>query len=209
AVGAFLDPPERFLDGLQDFRVGLLQLQLDVDFVVAARLIGHIALACVVLHRRLERLDSARPQDFSALLQQLFLVCGLFHGVSLNFTPCPFDATTVCRRAPLASLRLPRRRAAFGARAARSLCSVLPGLCDQIPRGRDGSVTVSGARHSARSVESGLFRRTSRLEKTPIAETSIAVSTTPAMCSVTKTRHGISRAYRLTPPGSAMAPTQP
>ena len=36
AVGALLDAPQRFFDRLQDLGVGLLQLQLDVDFVVAA-----------------------------------------------------------------------------------------------------------------------------------------------------------------------------
>ena len=50
---------ERFLDRLQDLRVGLLQLECDVDFVVAAGLVGHVALPRVVLHRRLERLDAA------------------------------------------------------------------------------------------------------------------------------------------------------
>ncbi len=36
AVGAFVDAPERFFDRLQNLGVRLLELQLDVDFVVAA-----------------------------------------------------------------------------------------------------------------------------------------------------------------------------
>ena len=58
---------QRFFDRLQDLGVGLLQLELNVDFVVAARLVGHVALAGVVLHRRLKRLDAAGPENFGAL----------------------------------------------------------------------------------------------------------------------------------------------
>src|SRR5881227_800057 len=63
--------------------------------------------------------------------------------------------------------------------------------------------------HSARKVDSGLLRRTSRLESTPIAPTSTAVSATPPTCSPAKIRHGISSAYRLTPQVSAIAPSEP
>src|SRR5213593_2660311 len=63
--------------------------------------------------------------------------------------------------------------------------------------------------HSARSVASGLCRKTSRLDTTPITATRIAVRTTPATCSVTKIFHGISSAYLLTPHVSPIAPTDP
>ena len=49
-----------------------------------------------------------------------------------------------------------------------------------------------------------MFLSTSRLESTPIAATSTAVSATPPTCSRGKMRHGISSAYRLTPHVSAI-----
>ena len=74
AVGALFDARKRLLDGLQNLRVGLLQLQLNVDFVVPARLIRHVALARVVLHRRLQRLDASGADNLAALSQQRVLV---------------------------------------------------------------------------------------------------------------------------------------
>jgi hypothetical protein len=63
-----LDALERFLDGLQDLGVGLFQLQLDVNLVVAAGLVRHVALAArVVLHRPLQGL--ARPPSSSLRLR--------------------------------------------------------------------------------------------------------------------------------------------
>src|SRR4029079_10725097 len=55
AVGALLHPVERFLDRLKDLRVGLLELQLDVYFVVAAGLVGQIPLPRVDFNRRRQR----------------------------------------------------------------------------------------------------------------------------------------------------------
>ena len=73
AVGALVDTQQRFFDGLEDFGVGLLQLELNVDFVVAARLVGHVALAGVVLHRRLKRFDAACPEDLGAFSEERVL----------------------------------------------------------------------------------------------------------------------------------------
>src|SRR5262249_29416291 len=79
-VSALFNPPERFLDGLEDLGVGLFQLELDVHFVVAARLIRHVALARVVLHRGLERLDAAGAEYLATLLEQRVLMwVRLFH----------------------------------------------------------------------------------------------------------------------------------
>src|SRR4029453_4629734 len=62
AEGADVDAVERLFDRLEDLGVGLFQFQLDVDFVVPARLIGHVALASgVVLHGPLERLWGGAP----------------------------------------------------------------------------------------------------------------------------------------------------
>src|SRR5215467_5357082 len=72
-VRALVDAPQRFFNRLKDFRVGLLQLQLNVDFVVAAGLIGHVALTRVVFYRRLKRLDAAGPENFGSLLQKRVL----------------------------------------------------------------------------------------------------------------------------------------
>src|SRR4029077_18635957 len=52
AVGTLIEAQQRFFNSLQDFRVGLLQFELNVDLVIATRLVGHVALAGVVLHRR-------------------------------------------------------------------------------------------------------------------------------------------------------------
>ena len=62
---------ERFLDRLQDLGVGLLQLELDVDFVVAAGLVGQVALPAVDVHRRRQRPRARRRrQDLAPLAQQ-------------------------------------------------------------------------------------------------------------------------------------------
>src|SRR6187402_1725452 len=45
AVNAFVDAAQRLFDRLQNFGVGLLQLQLNVNLVRSARLIRHVALA--------------------------------------------------------------------------------------------------------------------------------------------------------------------
>src|ERR1019366_2023767 len=74
AVRTLLDAPQRFLDRLQNLRVGLLQLELNVHFVVAARLIRHVALARVVLHRRLQRLDAAGAEDLGPFPEERVLV---------------------------------------------------------------------------------------------------------------------------------------
>ena len=66
-VGPLLDAAEGLFDRLEDLGVGLLEFELDVDFVVAARLIRHVALAGVIFHRRLERLDSSRAENLAAL----------------------------------------------------------------------------------------------------------------------------------------------
>src|SRR5687768_17528518 len=69
-VGTVIDPPQRFLDRLENFRVSLLEFQLDVNFVVAAGLIRHVPLAAgVVFHRPLERLRSGTADQFAALAQ--------------------------------------------------------------------------------------------------------------------------------------------
>jgi hypothetical protein len=44
-----------------------------VDFVVPTRLIRHVALTRVVLHRGLQRLDAARPEDLDTFLQERVL----------------------------------------------------------------------------------------------------------------------------------------
>jgi hypothetical protein len=46
---------------------------LNVDFVVAAGLVGHVALTRVVLHRRLERLDAAGADNLAALPEERIL----------------------------------------------------------------------------------------------------------------------------------------
>ena len=47
AVGPLLDAPQSLFDCLEDLGVSLLQLELYVDFVVAAGLIGQVPLAAV------------------------------------------------------------------------------------------------------------------------------------------------------------------
>src|SRR5262245_26450086 len=70
-VGPLVDTPQRAFNGLQDLGVCLLELQLNVNFVVAAGLIGHVALAPgVVLHRPLQRLGRGAAEQLPALAQQ-------------------------------------------------------------------------------------------------------------------------------------------
>jgi hypothetical protein len=52
----------------------LLQLEGDVHLVVAAGLIGHVALPRVVLHRRLQGLDAAGPDELSLFAEQRVFV---------------------------------------------------------------------------------------------------------------------------------------
>src|SRR5262249_56234649 len=71
--------------GLQDLGVGLLQFELNMDFVVAACLIGQIALARVVLHRRLQRLDAASGRkNLATFSEKGFLVRGQVHALVLH-----------------------------------------------------------------------------------------------------------------------------
>src|SRR5205085_7898444 len=79
--GALFDAAERLFDRLKNLGVGLLQFQLDVDFVVAAGLVGEIPLARVdVAHGLLKGLDAAaRREDLGALLQQRFFVGRSIH----------------------------------------------------------------------------------------------------------------------------------
>src|SRR5215208_354249 len=70
SVAAVVDASQRAVDGLQDLGVGLFQFELDVYFVVPARLIGHVALAPgIVFHRPLQRPGGA-AQQLRALVQQ-------------------------------------------------------------------------------------------------------------------------------------------
>ncbi len=80
----FLHAIERFLDRLQDLRVSLLQFELNVNFVVAARLIREIALAGIGLRRRRQRLVDAAGgrQNLATLPEKRILKRGLFHGSS-------------------------------------------------------------------------------------------------------------------------------
>src|SRR5678815_404237 len=56
-VRTLLDSAQGAFDRLQDFGVGLFEFELNVDFVVACGLVGHVALpAGVVLHRPLQGL---------------------------------------------------------------------------------------------------------------------------------------------------------
>ena len=55
AEGAFFDPHQRLVDRLENLGVGLLQPQLNMNFVVARGLIGHVALAAVVVLHRIWR----------------------------------------------------------------------------------------------------------------------------------------------------------
>jgi hypothetical protein len=59
---------------LQNLRIGLFQLELNMNFVVPARLIRHVALARVGLHRSLQRLDASGADDLAALPQQRVFV---------------------------------------------------------------------------------------------------------------------------------------
>ena len=78
AIGTFLNPLERLFDRLQNLRVGLLELQLDVDFVVARRLIRQISLARVGVQRDRQRIAAAAGEDISPFAQQhLFVGAGV------------------------------------------------------------------------------------------------------------------------------------
>ena len=79
AVGAFFHSPQRLFNRLKNLGVGLFELERDMNFVVAAGLIRHVPLAGVVFHRSLQRLDAARAEDFSALLEERVLENLLVH----------------------------------------------------------------------------------------------------------------------------------
>jgi hypothetical protein len=79
AVGALFDALKRLFDRLQNLGVGLLQLERDVDLVVAGRLVRHVALPGVIFHGRLQRLDAAGVNDLVALSNQRVLVGLLIH----------------------------------------------------------------------------------------------------------------------------------
>src|ERR687898_818285 len=70
AVGAFLNPLERLFDSLQNLGVGLLELQLDVDFVVAGRLVGEVSLARVRVERHGQWIAAPAGEDVSPFPQQ-------------------------------------------------------------------------------------------------------------------------------------------
>src|SRR5262245_23906407 len=68
AVRSLFDAPQRTFDRLEDLGVGLFELELNVDFVVARGLIGHVALpAGVVLHRPLQGLRRGAGKELPAL----------------------------------------------------------------------------------------------------------------------------------------------
>src|SRR6187399_2385161 len=86
AKGASLHALERFLDGLQDLGVGLLQLQLNVNLVVAAGLIRHVALpARVVLHRPLQGFGGAATEQLASLAEQRVPIVRHVHALSCSF----------------------------------------------------------------------------------------------------------------------------
>src|SRR6187200_1865968 len=71
AVDALIDALQRFIDRLENFGIRLFQLQLNVNFIVATGLVGHIALTTgVVLHRPLQRLGRGAAQKLPAFAQQ-------------------------------------------------------------------------------------------------------------------------------------------
>src|SRR6185436_14469413 len=86
---SLFDPHQRFIDRLKNLRVGLLQPQLNVDFVVACGLVGHVTLAAVVvLHRIGERLKTSGLLEFGALLEQRVLVGRDVHAAMTPTSPC-------------------------------------------------------------------------------------------------------------------------
>ena len=95
AVGALVNPLERLFDGLQNLGVGLLELQLDVDFVVAGRLIGQVALARVRVERDRQRIAAAAGEDVSPFPQQ-----HLFEG---RYVHRQLDILTIRHAAPQAA----------------------------------------------------------------------------------------------------------
>src|SRR5687767_2990540 len=71
AVGADFHPLKRLLNRLEDLGVGLLQLEGDVHLVVAAGLIGQIALTAVDVHRLGKRTGARRiRENFRPLLEK-------------------------------------------------------------------------------------------------------------------------------------------
>src|SRR5262245_55991858 len=71
AVGTFFDAAQRAFDRLQDLGVSLFEFELNVDFIVAGGLVGHVALpAGVVLHRPLQRFRGRASEELSSLLEQ-------------------------------------------------------------------------------------------------------------------------------------------
>src|SRR5581483_8844045 len=115
-------------------------------------------------------------------------------------------------RAVRSELKLPLEAGQDGCHEAQRYTTVAPPCVVRARRWRRGTAGVrvdARSGHSARSVASGLFLSTSRLDRTPTAATSSAVNPTPATCSSGNTRHGISSAYRLTPQVSATAPADP
>src|SRR5688500_12906418 len=81
AEGALLDAAQCLLDRLQNLRVRLFELQLNVNFVGSARLIRHVTLAArVVLHRPLQRLGGRATEQLAALPHQRVAVNLHVHG---------------------------------------------------------------------------------------------------------------------------------
>ena len=87
AIGALLNPPQRFFDGLKNLRVGLFDLQLDVHFIGTCGLVGQVTLPCVVFHRGVQLLATALGQNLGALRKQRLLVAALLHPVFLPHDP--------------------------------------------------------------------------------------------------------------------------
>src|SRR5687768_6806303 len=107
AVGALLNALERLFDRLQNFGVGLLELQLDVDLVVARRLVGEVSLTRVRVKRHGQRITATAGEDVSPFPQQ-----HLFEG---RYVHWQLDILTIRHAAPQAAcvsghLRSPRRR---------------------------------------------------------------------------------------------------
>ena len=161
-------------------------LSCDVDFVVAAGLVRHVALAGVVVHRGLQRLDPAGAENLGALLEKRPLNSAgpcMVHSCPVVSTFGPVEHQIICTSrescaSPGAHPSGPNQRSHRGHRvtnarrtaAANSLgvwqralwtrCSV-DSVVRPVARWRRDS---DERRYSARSVASGLFRSTSRLE---------------------------------------------